>query len=356
MPIDLVHSLLTISLALESDSPALNRAKQSIYQGQLEDWEKAIQDLNLHRLIPLVFYSLKKHGLLDAIPEIYKTGIAEIYHQNLLRNTFSIHTLAQILQAMEKNQVRLILWKGMLLADSFYPDLGTRMMGDIDFSLEANELEPAKLAFESVGFELLTDKTTEDAVYFANQTGIFCDVHHRVRLFEGRDPDSITTYVSSKRLSNNTQFRVLEPNAMITHLVVHLEGHRDETGRMLSWLMDVAFVLREWGDKIELQRLQELMPQDALKSLFQIVRLFEQEFGEPIPVSLKEPAQKVAPLTISELLRERRLALWNLSEPRGWMRLAACRLGLHPSKGIPYPYPSDLLLWPKDRISQLVAK
>jgi hypothetical protein len=354
MPINLVHPLLTISLA-QGESPKLDRAKRIISESRLEDWEKPLQDLSLHRLIPLVFYSLKQHNLVNVIPETYKTGMAEVYHQNLVKNTFGIHTLAQIMQAMDKHQVKPVLWKGMLLADSFYPDLGTRIMGDIDFAIEADELEPATEAFQSLGFQLLKDNTTEDAVYFANKNGIFCDVHHRVRLFEERDNESITTYIESRQLKK-TKFRVLEPNAMITHLVVHLEGHRDETGRMLSWLIDVAFVLRKWGDLIEMPKLQELMPQDALKSLFRIVRLFAEDFGEPIPTSLQEAAQKVPPLTISELLRERRLALWNLSEPKGWVKLAACRLGLHPSEGIPYPYPTDLLLWPKDKISQLVVR
>ncbi|PSB02007.1 nucleotidyltransferase domain-containing protein [Merismopedia glauca] len=354
MPINLVHDLLTVSLA-QSASEELEKAKKTIAQSQLEDWEKPIKDLTLHRLIPLVFYSLKQHDLVAAIPETYRTGMGEAYHQNLVRNTFGIHTLAQILQAMDKKQVKPILWKGMLLADSFYPDLGTRVMGDIDFALEAEELEPATAVFQSIGFQILDEKTTEDAVYFANKTGILCDVHHRVRLFEGRDPASITIYIQPQRL-NKTTFRVLEPNAMIAHLVVHLQGHRDETGIMLSWLVDIAFVLRKWGDRIQLERLQELMPQDALKALFRIVRLFEQDFREPIPNSLKEAAEKVQPLTLSELLRERRLALWNLSEPKGWVKLAACRLGLHSSKGIPYPYPTDLLLWSKDKISQLVAR
>jgi hypothetical protein len=349
MSISLLHALLTVCLA-QSESEEFAKAKQTVSQSQTADWEKPIKDLTLHRLAPLVFYSLKQHSLQDTIPEIYKAGFAEAYHQNLVKNTFGIHALGRIQQAMDKHEVKPVLWKGMLLADSFYPDLGTRVMGDIDFALEAEELEPATRAFESIEFKLLEDKSTEDAVYFGHKTGIFCDVHHRVRLFEGRDTSGLTMYVKSQRLGNTT-FRVLEPNAMITHLVVHLEGHRDETGRQLFWLFDIALVLRKWGEQIQLERLQELMPEESLKCLLQIVRFFEQDFGEPIPASLKEAAQKVQPLTLPDLLRERRVALWGLSEPKGWIKLAACRLGLRPQKGIPYPYASDLFLWPKDRLA-----
>lgn len=354
MSTNLIRNLLTVCLT-ESDSERLEKAKNSIAQTQPKDWERAIGDLSLHRLIPLVFYSLKERDAESAIPENYRTRMAQEYHNNLVKNKFKIHTLARIIETMDAHQVKPVLWKGILLADRFYPDLGTRVMGDIDFAIEARELAPATAAFESIGFQLIPDKSTQDAVYFVNKAGIFCDVHHRVRFFEGRDPDSITTYIPARRLDRTT-FRVLEPNAMISHLVVHLQGHQDETGRMLSWLLDVAFVLRQWGDKIQLEKLQELMPPDSLKALFQIVRWFEADFGEPIPDSLKEEARKVKALSLDQLLRERRLALWNLSELKGWAKLAACQLGLHPSKGIPYPYASDLVWWPKDRFNQLLAR
>lgn len=219
-------------------------------------------------------------------------------------------------------------------------------MQDIDFAIKPDAMDSATAAFKSLGFLPQEHMETVDAIYFANQMGVLCDVHHRVRLFEGKEP-MLTVDLKPSRMSAPA-LRVLEPNAMVVHLVVHMEGHRVETGPMLFWILDLAFVLRKWGALLEPERLAILMPQEHFVSLFRTIRFLENEFSEKLPECLAEAAHKVEPFTLAEVLRERRLALWGLPGTRGWLRLGACRLGLRPMKGRSYPKVSDLLLWPQD--------
>ncbi|HIK29957.1 MAG TPA: nucleotidyltransferase family protein [Oscillatoriales cyanobacterium M59_W2019_021] len=347
MSTTLVRHLLRLVLA-NPHTDELESARLDLKSATQSQWQQALETLALHRLLPLVAYSLEKRGFTDPIPPAVLEGLQASYRQTLAQNTIFLLSLAGILRAMEARKLHPVLWKGIVLADSFYPDLGTRPMTDIDFSIPGDELEEAIAAFASLGFVKRDHMTTEDAIYVANAMGVYCDVHHRVRLFEGKESMNLTVDVPPQQLQVPT-FRILEPNAMLVHLVFHLNGHLNETGLMLSWILDIAFVLRQWGSSLAPARLQQLMPEKRhWVSLFRILRFLEAEFDEPIPECLAASARNFAPFTLGEILRQRRLTMWELPHWRGWLRLGASRLGIELKRGYPTLQGDDLLGWVTD--------
>jgi Uncharacterised nucleotidyltransferase len=350
MSVTLVRHLLHLTLATP-DSDRGEQAKLALKSVSESQWQPALETLNWHRLLPLVAYSLNTHNLTNLVPPTYLAKLQYAYHQTLTQNTIFLLSLAGILRAMQERDLQPILWKGIVLADSFYPDLGTRPMTDIDFSISADEMPEAIAAFESLGFLKRDHMTTEDAIYVANPMGVHCDVHHRVRLFEGKESMNLTVDVKPKQLQAPT-FRILEPNAMLVHLVFHLNGHLDETGPMLSWILDIAFVLRKWGNSLDPARLEKLMPEKRhWVSLLRILRFLETEFGELLPDCLAEAAQKFSPFTLEEILRQRRLTVWELPGLRGWLRLGASLLGMKLNRTYPTLQVDDLIGWVADAAS-----
>ena len=343
MSVDLVNTLIRTSLATPK-ADWITQAKQQLGSATELEWKQTISNLALHRLLPLVSYSLDAHGLTDSIPPLYLAQIQSAYRQTLTTNTVFLLTLDGLLRAMQKRNLHPVLWKGVVLADSFYPDPGMRQMGDIDFAIPADELEETTAVFKSLGFLPQDQMATSDAVYFTNPMGVVCDVHHRVRLFEGKESMNLTTNLKPQRLKTPA-LPVLEPNAMLVHLIVHLDGHRHETGPLLCWILDIAFVLRKWEALFELERIEQLMPdKEHMISLFRTLRFLEQEFDEKLPKCLAEAANPFEPFTLAEVLRQRRLALWGLPRPRGWLRLAASQLGFRLRHYYPKLQASDLLL------------
>lgn len=350
MSVTLVRHLLRTAFATPN-SDGMEQTRQAIKSVPESQWQPALETLSWHRLLPLVAYSLNTHGLTNLVPPAYLAQLQYAYHQTLTQNTIFLLSLAGILRAMQERDLHPVLWKGIVLADSFYPDLGTRPMTDIDFSISASELEDATAAFESLGFLKRDHMTTEDAIYVANPMGVHCDVHHRVRLFEGKESLNLTVDVKPKQLQAPT-FRILEPNAMLVHLVFHLNGHLDETGPMLSWILDIAFVLRKWGNTLDPARLEKLMPEKRLwVSLLRILRFLETEFGEALPECLAEAAQNFDPFTLEEILRQRRLTVWELPSLRGWLRLGASRLGMKLNRTYPTLQGDDLVGWVADAVT-----
>ena len=352
MSLALFRTLVRTSLATTKSDWTAN-ARQQLSSATDLEWQQSLAALELHRLTQLVFYSLEAHGLTDIVPQPYLPRMQEAYRQTRINNTILLLTLSRILQAMREHDLHPVIWKGIALADSFYPDPGTRPMEDIDFAIPQDEMAKASAVFESLGFLPQDGAETEDAVYFANQMGAVCDVHHHVRLFEGKESMNLTTHLKPKHLKVPA-LPVLETNAMLVHLIFHLDGHRPDTGPLLCWILDVAFVLRKWGALLEPERLEKLMPaKKHFISLLRTIRFLEQEFDEKLPECLAEAAKHFEPFTLAEILRQRRLALWGLPRPRGWLRLGASRLGFRLRYHRPNLHMSDLLLWSADSVRNL---
>ncbi|NEP08863.1 MAG: nucleotidyltransferase family protein [Symploca sp. SIO2C1] len=346
---NLSHTLIRTALKTP-DSDWINQVQHQLSCATELEWEDSLDTLALHRLLPLVFYTLEAQGLSKSVPQPYLDEIQTAYNKTRAQNTILLLTLDGILQAMQERNLHPVIWKGIALADSFYPDPGTRLMADIDFAIPGDEMEEATEVFRSLGLLPQPQVETPNAVYFANPMGVMCDVHHRVELFEGKESMNLITNLKPQHLKTSA-LPVLEPNAMLVHLTVHMDEHRNETGPLLFWIFDIAFVLRKWGALLEPEQLEKLMPaKEHFVSLFRTIRFLEKEFGEKTPECLAEVVKSFEPFTIEEVLRQRRLAMWGLPCPRGWLRLGASQLGFELPDSRPDLPVRDLILWFTDAI------
>jgi hypothetical protein len=344
----LLRTLLQLSL-MTPQTTVPERSLQLLQQATDPEWQEAISVLTFHRLLPLVFHALRKPVLLNCVPRPILSQFMQSYIYSLKRNTLLYKTLAVALEAAYAANIYPVLWKGIVLADQLYPDFATRMIGDIDWAIAPQERGAVEHLFETLGFVPQAEMATPDAIYFRSREQVFFDVHHRVRLFEDKDNLPLTMRVTP-HIQGLPLLHVLEPNAMLTHLTVHLGGHAAETGPMLFWVLDFAFLLRKWGHQVDLNRLQLLMPdQKSWVFLGRILRFLQVEFSEALPPTLAEFAQHHRPLTLESITRQCRLAGWNLNQPKGWLKLMACGLGIHTNHPPDYPQASDLLLWAANR-------
>jgi Uncharacterised nucleotidyltransferase len=346
----LLRTLLHLSLT-PSDVLLPDQLRQQLNLASEQDWENVLTDLELHRLMPLVYYSVKVHDLKDFIPKFVLDKLLQSYLYSLGRNQVFFKTLASVLKSVHAVGVYPVMWKGVVLADQLYPDRATRLIGDIDWAIAPQDLNAVSNVFQQLGFTLQEKMTTPDAVYFLGKNRVIFDVHHRVRLFEAKEHLPLTQLLepASEGLPN---FRILEPTAMLTHLTVHMAGHRAETGPLLFWILDFVFLLRKWGHLMEWERLQQLIPDsESWTFLGQVLRFLEVELNESLPPDLAAFAQGYKPFTLESITRQCRLALWGLPRPKGWFKLMACRVGLKSATVPKYPHPSDLVLWAADAVS-----
>ena len=261
-----------------------------------------------------------------------------------MANSVLLQVLRDLLPALAKAGVSPILFKGIVLADAYYPDLGTRPMEDVDMLIQPGESETVAAAFAELGFAQSGEWGSSGAVIFHNALGVCFDVHERFLLFPLDMRAEITEELEMPGLGGR-RVRSWEPNALLVHLLVHLAEHRKKTGFVLGWLLDLAFVVQRRGAELELERLAGLMPdRDGLLLLWRVLGFLQSDCGLVLPAALVAPVGAQRPLRLVGILRDRRLALWGLPGLRGWMRLLACRLGRRKLQEGGYPRMSDLLL------------
>lgn len=350
--ITVLRTLVRLSIE-PTDSAWVGEARDVLRATHPAHWDTIEDTLEHHRIVSLIAHAITTHDLSDSLPAAFRSRLEQAYRKTLLTNTVLMRTTARVVAALRRRGVEPVVWKGAVLADSFYPDLGCRWLGDIDLVIQPIEQSEAAEGLASLDFRKVT--ASADAIVYQNHMGVILDVHHRVRLFE--DTESLTSTIDiTPRHIDLPTICVLDPTTMMALLVTHMNGHRSHEGLVLRWLLDFAFVMRNWGESIDIERFNQLLPSDRHWLLFlRTAGFLVSEFHATFPGVLSAEAAEVPPLRLAEVLRHRRLSQWNLATLRGWLSLAACRLGVRPRRGRILPQFTDIFMCPHDAVIERAA-
>jgi hypothetical protein len=294
----------------------------------------------------LAFAVLSRAQLVERIPVGVRRKLWMQFELARARFEGLWRALQEIARGMGARGVNPIVCKGVLLARDYYPEAGERYMNDIDLWVDVSE-EPSCLAvLEELGYARRSFARDLKEAPFQSRQGMLVDLHTRMELFEGQSGGVRAT----TRPLPGTTLRVFEPHALLAHLCAHLGGHERDTGPMLCWFFDVAYVLRKHGDTLDLRQLRSRMPSDACYQAFlRIVATLKDSFGFTPPEALAQVAHGVPSYPLQTLLRLRRIALFGTGHARGWATLAVTVLGLRDPKGRVRPRWSELACWSRDR-------
>jgi hypothetical protein len=107
---------------------------------------------------PYVFHRLQRSAALESLPQEARTTLQAAYYQAVAANTIQRRELADVLRALERAEVDVVLLKGTALAYTVYADPVSRLKGDIDAWLQTDRLPAAVTALEGLGYRS-RDKT-----------------------------------------------------------------------------------------------------------------------------------------------------------------------------------------------------
>ena len=340
---------LAVQAAASTDyeSPLARSVRTRVSSASPVDIEACVVRLDEHRLLGLAHFALARHRLLELFPLPQARLLRGHYDHARAMGTMVQLTLRGVAQQFAAIGVRTVACKGVVLQSLYYPDPGMRFMKDLDLWVPPESRAACEGVLLRLGFTP-APRQLPDGGNYVNAAGVNIDLHWRMRLFESQQGgfEGLTEEVQGGG------FRVFEPHALLTHLNAHMLGHYPDTGPMLCWLLDLGFVLRRAGHRIDVRRLQRLMPSPIhWLSLLRSVGLLS-ELGFELPADLTRAARKVEPLRFAAALRLRRLALWGLPSAMGWGRLLAAATRVRDPGGLPWPSLTDLSLWPMDWAEQ----
>lgn len=123
-----LYDILLACLKKDQSAPdaALLRALSS------QDWSHLLELADMQRVTSLMWHRLKQKQLEPFIPESAGVVLRNSFRQNTLNNLRFNAELTKLLETLEKENIPLILLKGIVLAQAVYEHVGLREMNDID--------------------------------------------------------------------------------------------------------------------------------------------------------------------------------------------------------------------------------
>ena len=100
-------------------------------------WEDFLNRAERARLLPLVAWRLQRR---PGISPQNQDRLAEIFHQNNLRNLVRVRELIRVCRELEKNEIRALAIKGPVLATLCYHSLGSRSFDDLDLLIHPEDV------------------------------------------------------------------------------------------------------------------------------------------------------------------------------------------------------------------------
>jgi hypothetical protein len=127
------------------------------------DWSELLRLAEHHGVLPLAARNLIEHARVEhgrGLPPEIERSLRSAYEANLRRSLWFTVELARIMQHFEHRQLRALPYKGPVLAQSLYLDLGLRSFSDLDFLISPAAFEPAKQALAEIGYRPSADLTS----------------------------------------------------------------------------------------------------------------------------------------------------------------------------------------------------
>ena len=121
------------------------------------DWSEILRLAEHHGVLPLAARNLIEHA--RGLPAEVERTLRSAYDANLRSSLWLTGELARIMRHFERRQLRAVPYKGAVLAQALYGDLGLRSFSDLDFLISSADFERAKQALAEIGYRPAADLT-----------------------------------------------------------------------------------------------------------------------------------------------------------------------------------------------------
>ena len=310
------------------------------------EWEECAESLFMHRIAAPIWSVILRRGMQAQVPRKVAALLHRHHIQTARTNAEMMDVLEGMLERLRAAGIEPVLMKGAALLNLVYGDLGARVAQDVDLLVAGHSRDVVLDVFSSGGCSIRS--RSADALVFLHETGVVFDVHHRFRLMDACDRDTLVQRTPAPFLAGRG-ITVFRPEPMLAALLAHLRGHLPSTGFFLAWILDIALLVDRWGAGMDGEWLQTLLGNDANRRLHgRVMTFLSQELGMPLSPALQPGDPSPGLPDLEAMNRSRRRALWGLSSPTGLLRLVAGGFARGRRHELPRVRPGDVIRWPLD--------
>lgn len=272
----------------------------SLYEFIVKNHEK----LNWNKISDLLIRSglgsIGHNQLVDLdqtfVPEELLLRLKNFQLQVARQNAVLMHDFLSFSDALKKNGVNVIPFKGIYLSTAYYKKPSHRQMTDVDILIEERDIQKSleivqrknwrvDYTIEKSRFHQKHYRTHEPYNFFNGRT-IF-DVHiNLLSNYEGFHVDIHQVIErSSFKFMGSQKALTLDVHDTIIHSFIHLYKHIIANQIKLNWFLDLELLLAEGQveKKVLIQRVNEYNCSKAFRSILHVLRsVFDYDHGVEI--------------------------------------------------------------------------
>ncbi len=311
------------------------------------DWTRLFSLAQRHSLLSILYWQLHRHCE-DHVPSSIIEKLHRHFRSNLLRNQIMTRELLRLVQLFEQKGIPLIPYKGPVLSQFVYQNVGFREFSDLDILIKKHDVRAAKKLLVSNGYKESFNLTPAQEAAYLNSNGqfifeeqqhkIFLELHWRFLPARFRfpiDPDIVWNDLMPVALDGRGVLS-LSPDNLLLVLCVHNSKHLWE--KML-WIGDVAELLRMIAGKIDWGqfwvRAEKLA---SLRKVYLGIYLASTLLNAPIPGEVTQLLERQS--SVKRAAERITAQLWaeNDSLPRSSRALLNLKMADHVSDALRFMY------------------
>lgn len=230
------------------------------FREQPDDWDGLFQWAVKNRLTPLLHWRLAREHDHQHVPEWFRQRLKAHYYQTSTRNLWLLQEAETILKRCEEHGLPIIPLKGILLANSLYPDAALRPFSDIDLLINKEHLPAVMQLLVSQGYYRLPELRNQfeekftSCVTFIKESAlqpVVVELHWHILYFPTYAPairiDDFWTNSQHQKI-NGCKVQAFKPEHQLIHLCLHYYLHGS---CYFIWLMDIALLVERYRNRID---------------------------------------------------------------------------------------------------------
>lgn len=272
------------------------------------DWEYILDRAKKDMVSPIIYCNLKKIGR-DGyhIPYNIFEKFERDYYMNAARNILIYKEMERILQALQREEIKVIVFKGAALGEEVYNNIALRPMTDIDFLIKKDDLEMIDEKLSESGYYLAYHSQTGGERHYAKPGSGFMnlDIHWNTWQYKANGAWENAREIKIGEAAALT----LAPEDLLISLASHSAVHHGKAGGI--WLVDIAMVINHYKDEFNWRKFIDKVKNYGVEiPLYYTLYYAKRRLGGEIPLAvlkgLKPPRSKFLEAKLYEFILNNR--------------------------------------------------
>ncbi len=246
-------------LLLDALHPAAPLTPERLAAVTPEQWQAWLALARKQRVASLLWRCLQRKGAATLLPDAVATELKAATKRTALQNLCRYGELRQLLNAAQKEQIPVVLLKGIYLADAVYENPGLREMNDIDLLVPVEALQRTADILVSLGYEplqpvdpVVTLKVCHHLPPFIKKGYANFEIHWNLPN-PGEvgyvEPDGFLQRAVAVRVAGGEAL-ALSPEDLLLHLCYHTSFHH-HFAFGLRPSCDIAHLIEHFGSRLD---------------------------------------------------------------------------------------------------------